>query len=480
MPKKSTHEEFINKIKEKNKRNIAILGEYQGTGKKIKTICNDCGNVWDAWPSDLLNNHGCMRCGKKRTGRKLSLSHEEFLSRVQLVHNNITIIGQYVNFCTDVTVKYGCNHILDVDPKALLRGDGCPYCSGHRVLVGFNDFWTTNSDIANLLADSSDGYKYTRGSRQKTYFKCPDCGDINYKSFLQMSRYKFVCNKCSDNISYPNKFGRAFLSQLPISNVDYEYTPDWAKPYLYDNYFEYNGQSYIVEMDGSQHSNECGYCRLTLSERIEIDNIKDKLAEDHNICLIRIDCYESDCDYIKNSILSSTLNQLFDLSRIDWKSCDEFAQKNIVKEISLVYNNGNRDVANLRKLFCLSASSVRRYLKQGTKLGWCNYATENSQRIGAIKRTHPVVIINEDNDVLYYFNSVNKQLGQIKKITGKELIGSNISIACRTHKPYKGINFRYADEYLSKEIIDEIKLKDNAEELFFNYLKQTVAQVTQN
>ena len=470
MPKKITHEEFVNKIKERNKRNITILGEYQGTNKKIKVICNNCGDVWDAWPSDLLSNHGCMRCGKKRAGMKLALSHDEFLSRIQECSPNVTVISRYVNFYTDVTVKYDCNHILDVDPKILLRGNGCPYCSGHRVLVGFNDVWTTNPEIAKLLADPLDGYKYTKGSNQKVRFRCPDCGDVSYKSLLQISRYKFVCNKCSDNISYPNKFGRAFLSQLPIDNVDYEYSPDWAKPYLYDNYFEYNGMSYIVEMDGNQHYIECSYCDLTLDERIKIDNIKDKLAEEHNICLIRINCSVSNCDYIKNNILSSALNQLFDLSYIDWALCDEFSQKNVVKEISLAYNNGNHDVSNLGRIFHLSPSSVRRYLQKGNKFGWCDYDSTISQAIGAEKRTHPIVIINKDNCVLYYFNSANKQLEQIQEVINKELVGSNISIACRTHKPYKGINFRYADEYLPKEIIDEIKLQDNAEELFFNYL----------
>jgi hypothetical protein len=122
-------------------------------------------------------------------------------------------------------------------------------------------------------------------------------------------------------------------------------------------------------------------------------------------------------------------------------------------------------------MFCLSPTTVRRYLQKGSEFGWCNYTTANSQEIGATKRVHPVVMINENNDVVYYFNSANKQLEQIKVVTGKELVGSQISIACQTHKPYKGVNFRYADEYLPKEIIDEIKLKDNSEELFFLMLK---------
>lgn len=478
MRKKITHEEFINKVKEKNKRNITIIGEYCGTDEKIKAMCNNCGHIWDARPADLLRNHGCMKCGKKKTRDKLSLSRNEFISRVNAINPNVTIIGQYVNLYTNITVKYDCGHVADVHPSILLKGNGCPYCSGHRVLVGFNDVWTTNPDVAKLLVDPSDGYKYTQCSNQKVHFQCPDCGDISYKSLNHVSGYKFICNKCSDNISYPNKFGRFFLGQLPITNVDHEYSPDWAKPYLYDNYFEYNGKAYIVEMDGEQHYVECSRCRCTLDERIQIDNLKDQLATEHDICVIRIDCVKSECDYIKDNILSSTLSQLFDLSCIDWKSCDAFSQKNIVKEISIAYNNGNHDVTDLKRIFCVSSSSVQRYLQIGSKFGWCDYTAAKSQKIGATKRTRPIVMINENDDVLYYFNSAHRQLKQIKEVTGKELVSSNIYIACQTHTPYKGINFRYADEYLSKEIVDEIKLKDDAEKLFFKYFEQI--NTTQN
>ena len=40
-------------------------------------------------------------------------------------------------------------HVYDSQvAKRTMRGQGCPYCSGHRVLAGFNDISTTHPEIA--------------------------------------------------------------------------------------------------------------------------------------------------------------------------------------------------------------------------------------------------------------------------------------------------------------------------------------------
>ena len=38
-----------------------------------------------------------------------------------------------------------------------------------------------------------------------------------------------------------------------MENFIAEYSPYWAGRKRYDNYFEYNGQAYILEMDGAWH-----------------------------------------------------------------------------------------------------------------------------------------------------------------------------------------------------------------------------------
>ena len=71
----------------------------------------------------------------------------------------------------------------------------------------------------------------------------------------------------------------------------------------------------------------------TIKESQLADDEKDKLANEHDIEVIRIDCYPSEFEYIRQNVLqNSTLSKIFDLSSINWNKCDEFALSNRVKE----------------------------------------------------------------------------------------------------------------------------------------------------
>lgn len=45
----------------------------------------------------------------------------------------------------------------------------CP--APRKILIGFNDMWATNLDVAKLLANPEDGYKYTQYSNKKVNWK---------------------------------------------------------------------------------------------------------------------------------------------------------------------------------------------------------------------------------------------------------------------------------------------------------------------
>ena len=62
-------------------------------------------------------------------------------------------------------------------------------------------------------------------SAKKIDFICPDCGSILNKSIQEVTNKGLNCDKCSDNISYPNKFSRALLAMLYVKNIDYELQP---------------------------------------------------------------------------------------------------------------------------------------------------------------------------------------------------------------------------------------------------------------
>lgn len=128
MPRKLTHEQFLNKFYEKNKHSndIEILGTYINSQTKIKCKCKIDGHEWSVKPNDLLNGHGCSKCAglaKPTT--------EEFINKLQQVNPNIEVLGSYKN--NRIKIKCKCKidgYIWEAAPSNLLQGYGCPKCVG--------------------------------------------------------------------------------------------------------------------------------------------------------------------------------------------------------------------------------------------------------------------------------------------------------------------------------------------------------------
>ena len=85
MPRRLTHEEFMEKFYEKNENaeNIDILGEYKGSKIKIKCKCEIDGYEWEIRPNDLLKGIGCPKCniskGEKRVAQYLDNLDIEYI-----------------------------------------------------------------------------------------------------------------------------------------------------------------------------------------------------------------------------------------------------------------------------------------------------------------------------------------------------------------------------------------------------------------
>jgi hypothetical protein len=63
------------------------------------------------------------------------------------------------------------NHIFNTKIKNVTGGGTCPYCSGHKVLSGFNDLGTTHPLIA-AQAENFDVLKFSAGSSFRGTWKC--------------------------------------------------------------------------------------------------------------------------------------------------------------------------------------------------------------------------------------------------------------------------------------------------------------------
>ena len=343
------------------------------------------------------------------------------------------------------------------------RNQKCPVCKNISVVEGINDIPTTDSWMIPYFKGGVEvARKYTHGSSKREYFICPFCNTEKDKP-LQIKQiydqHGVSCPVCSDGMSYPNKFMYSFFKQL---NVDFEIEKifDWSN-YIYDDYVVYNGLKIICENHGKQHYEENyfskKYVKRTFEEEKQNDIRKKECALSNGINIyIELDCRESNKIWIKNSILKSTLNGLFDISKVNFEVCDEFATSNLVKAVC-EYKNQNPVLfsTELATIFGLSSSTISHYLNKGNELGWCDYdglheAGRRNSFLSQQRNSKPL-LCNETGQA--FFN--RKILQEMSEnVIGIHIDGRSAqSVARGIYKQIKGFTFKY----ISKSEFNRIK-----------------------
>ena len=296
---------------------------------------------------------------------------------------------------------------------------GCPICSGRRVLVGFNDLWTTHPDIAMRLKNKEDGYKYSAGSNVKLPWICPDCGNEKISTPNKMTVQKCFCAICGHDTSYPEKFISNLLNQFKIY-FKREQTFDWSDNKRYDFYLPtYNC---IIETHGKQHYTSSDFSYVNGKTYIEEQyNDSDKMfyAKEYGKIshYIVLDCRKSDTCWIKHSVLESELLEVLQIipETIDWNECHEFAISNLVKSICQMYEH-DMSIDELCQEFNLSHNSILTKLKQGAQLGWCAYnpqiAIMRARKANGARvietRSKPILQIDMNDNVIAEFTSIQE------------------------------------------------------------------------
>ena len=364
---------------------------------------------------------------ENRSGKRLS--NKELIDRFYRKCPKIKIIslannadGECLLQCND------CGGVYRRKRKELVSASfGCAICSNHQVCIGINDINTTAPWMNDYIVDNDYSYTHMKNSGTKTKMKCPNCG---YEKILPptiLLAHGFGCPICSDGVSFPNKLARAILKQLPVINVKYEYSASWTNRKSYDNYFEYDSQAYFLEMDGGFHYTESKFKNgMTLADVQTNDKIKDELARQHNIKVIRIDCKKSDFNYIHKSIMDSLLNELFNLSEIDWAACVREASASLVVKVWDYYKDiPNSTLKQIGSVFGISTNTAMRYLKRGDECGIIEYNHGNKRlqkakviRIGNHVGIKGVIttVYDKNNNLVGEYPSTNYAVKQLSEI----------------------------------------------------------------
>lgn len=330
----------------------------------------------------------------------------------------------------------------------LLHGVGCSCCGkGNQITIkGINDIATTHPWMIKYFVNVEDCYKYRYSSEEIVLCKCPQCGYEKEMDIFNLYKNGFSCSQCCDGISYPEKFMFNLLKQLNIE-FETEYSPDWIKPKRYDFYIP--SKNLIIEMDGAFHKNDNSMSNQTKEQSKDIDNYKDKLAEEHGLKVIRIDCNYGNVikrfKYIKKNIIKE-LHNIFNLNDINWINIDGLCQKSLVKEVCDFWkihnniNNENITTSEISKIFKIDISIIVSYLKKGTELDWCIYNPKEEMIKNGIrngKRKSKAIKVFNDF-ISYTFNSYTELEKLSVKILGVKLSSKNFSYYIKNKKPYKG------------------------------------------
>lgn len=178
--------------------------------------------------------------------RKGEILNQEQVEEIvkQYGQGNFTVVSEYKGCHYPLVLRcnkcgYEFKRQLSTVRKKRATAMQCP-CCGHNSgkgepVIGENDLWTKRPDVAKLLKNPDDGYKFREHSGRKAVFKCPYCGNEQEEVIANVVGRGFFCRQCSDTRSYPNRFMGNLLKLLNVKATSEYIIPPYK--YLYDFHF---------------------------------------------------------------------------------------------------------------------------------------------------------------------------------------------------------------------------------------------------
>ena len=312
---------------------------------------------------------------------------------------------------------------------------------------------TTHPEYIKYMKNPKEAYKYSHGSTIKVDWVCPNCGNIVNQSIAHViSRNHIACKRCSDGISYPNKYMYSMLKQLSVDFIA-EYMPEWIKPKRYD--FFVPSKNLIIEMDGNIGHGRKTFDGRSPDETLQIDIYKDSLAKLHNLKVVRIDSIESDSNYIKKNIISSELSTLFQLNNVDFLLCNKEANSSLKMEICDLWNKYH-EMDNILQETKLPRETIIKYLKNCAKYDLCDYDSKEQMRKSGMRNIKYAITSNRIKVICLNTKEVFDSLADAYRWLGYNKDGHSIQDQCNGKTLTAGkhpitkekLKWMYYDEYI--------------------------------
>lgn len=211
-------------------KNSPLIPEHIAahSNKKYWWKCEG-GHSWEATPNNRSNGFGCPYC----SGRLPILGENDLFTVMPLLsaewdyEKNKSIDPKEVSAQSNKNYWWKCKHghSWKNSPSHRYRGDGCPYCSNHRVFEGFNDLLSSNPGISKEW-DYEKNYplepnNVTSFSSKKVWWRCSE-GHEWKATIAHRNGEGLGCPYCSGRYAIKGKTDLATKNPYFIKEWNYE------------------------------------------------------------------------------------------------------------------------------------------------------------------------------------------------------------------------------------------------------------------
>lgn len=153
-----------------------------GTIRKVWWQCEK-GHEWQAAIASRVSGIGCPVCAGKMVlpGENDLASFYPNIAKEWHPAKNSTLKPEAVSPSSNRKVWWRCplgHEYQSVVALRTQRGNGCPYCTGRKVLPGFNDLATAEPETAKQWHSTLNGAltpeMVTTGSHRRVWWQCPN------------------------------------------------------------------------------------------------------------------------------------------------------------------------------------------------------------------------------------------------------------------------------------------------------------------
>jgi len=266
-------------------REITRIGTFTHSSKKIKWQCNVDGYIWEATTSSILNcNNGCPKCSDN-----IRLTNEIIDEKIK--NRQIVRVGNFEKNNKN-KIEWKCkidDHVWFASPNNILKGNGCPKCSGHtRITNEIIDEKIKNKDIIRL------GSILNKTVDDKIKWKCIKCKNEWLAKTTSIISRGDGCPECKWMKTEKELY--TLIKELNIKcvrqkRIDYENKRMFVDFAFGDYIFlEYNGQQHYKPVRFGGRSIK--QSEKIFKKQIERDLLLKKYCYENNIKLIEIPYYE--------------------------------------------------------------------------------------------------------------------------------------------------------------------------------------------